>query len=64
MWESRPPFGEISKGLVEIVGSLLELCETKKRKIECARKFFTRITTDQVTYDVVDSYSKLMELVC
>ena len=31
--------------------------------IDCARKFFTKITSDQVKYAVVDSYSKLMELV-
>ena len=30
---------------------------------DCARKFFTKITSDQVKYDVVDSYGKLMELV-
>ena len=29
----------------------------------CARKFFAKITSDQVKYDVVDSYTKLMEIV-
>ena len=43
--------------------STMELREIEKRKIECARKFFARITSDQVRYDVVDSYGKLMELV-
>jgi len=32
-------------------------------KIECARKVFARITSDQVKYEVVDGYGKLMELV-
>lgn len=32
-------------------------------KIACARKFFSKITSDQVKYDVVNSYRKLMELV-
>lgn len=35
----------------------------EKSKIACARKFFTKITSDQVKYDVVDSYGKLIELV-
>jgi len=43
--------------------SSMELREIEKCKIECARKFFTKITSDQVKYDVVDSYGKLMELV-
>ena len=29
----------------------------------CARKFFTKIISDQVQYDMVNSYSKLMKLV-
>ncbi len=43
--------------------SSMELREIEKSKIECARKFFTKITSDQVKYDVVDSFGKLMELV-
>lgn len=35
----------------------------EKSKIACARKFFAKITSDQVKFDVVDSYGKLMELV-
>jgi type III restriction enzyme len=52
--------------IAETKGSMssMELREIEKRKIDCARKFFTRLTSDQVTYDVVDSYSRLMELVC
>ena len=32
-------------------------------KIACARKFFAKITSDQVKYDVVNSFWKLMEIV-
>jgi type III restriction enzyme len=51
--------------VAETKGSMssMELREIEKSKIECARKFFTKITSDQVKYDVVTSYSKLMELV-
>ena len=43
--------------------SSLDLREIEDCKIKCARKFFAKITSEQVRYDVVDSYSKLMELV-
>jgi type III restriction enzyme len=43
--------------------STMELRKIEECKIECARKFFTGITSDQVKYEVVDSYGKLMELV-
>ncbi len=43
--------------------STMELRKIEECRIECARKFFTKITSDQVKYDVVDSYGKLMELV-
>jgi len=51
--------------IAETKGSMssMELRAIEKSKIECARKFFTKITSDQVKYDVVDSYGKLMELV-
>jgi type III restriction enzyme len=51
--------------IAETKGSMssMELREIEKSKIECARKFFTKITSDHVKYDVVDSYGKLMELV-
>jgi type III restriction enzyme len=51
--------------VAETKGSMssLELREVEKSKIECARRFFKKITSDQVKYDVVDSYGKLMELV-
>ncbi|MDX2198767.1 MAG: DEAD/DEAH box helicase family protein [Phycisphaerae bacterium] len=43
--------------------STLELREIEDCKIKCARKFFAKITSEQVRYDVVDNYAKLMELV-
>ena len=43
--------------------SSLELRGIEEAKIKCARKFFAKITSEQVRYDVVDSYTKLMELV-
>ena len=45
----------------------MELREIEKTKIKCARKFFDDINKkfapEQVKYDVVDSFGKLMELV-
>ena len=51
--------------IAETKGSMssIELRKIEECKIDCARKFFTKITSDQVKYDVVNSYSKLMELV-
>ncbi len=51
--------------IAETKGSMssLDLREIEKNKIECARKFFSRITSDQVKYDVVDSFNGLMGLV-
>ena len=51
--------------VAETKGSLssLDLREIEKRKIDCARKFFSKITSDQVKYDVVDSFGKLMQIV-
>jgi type III restriction enzyme len=47
--------------------STMELRKIEETKIECARKFFLKINQklnpEQVKYDVVDSYGKLMELV-
>jgi type III restriction enzyme len=43
--------------------STLQLRKIEESKIDCARKFFAKITSDQVKYDVVDTYAKLMELV-
>ena len=51
--------------IAETKGSMssLELREIEKARINCARKFFAKITEDQVKYDVVDSYENLMNLV-
>ena len=51
--------------IAETKGSMssMDFRKIEECKIECARKFFTKITTDHVRYDVVDSYGKLMELV-
>jgi len=51
--------------IAETKGSMssLELREVEKSKIQCARKFFAKITSDEVKYDVIDGYDKLMELV-
>ena len=51
--------------IAETKGSLssMDLRKIEECKIDCARKFFRKITSDQVKYDVVDSYSKLMQLV-
>ena len=47
--------------------SSMELREIEKTKIECARKFFTElnehIDADNVKYDVVTDYAKLMDVV-
>ena len=41
--------------------------EIEAKKIECARKFFAeigrRINEDQVVYDVVEDFSRLMAVV-
>ncbi len=43
--------------------SSMDLRKIEESKIECARKFFAKITDEEVKYDVVDSYGKLMKLV-
>lgn len=47
--------------------SSMKLREIERIKIDCAREFFRgigqQITDDKVKYEVVDSYSKLMDLV-
>jgi type III restriction enzyme len=51
--------------VAETKGSMssMDLRKIEESKIECARRFFAKITSDQVKYDVVDGYGKLMELV-
>lgn len=50
--------------VAETKGSLssMDLRRIEECKIDCARKFL-KITSDQVRYDVIDGYGKLMELV-
>jgi type III restriction enzyme len=43
--------------------SSLQLRDIEKSKIACARKFFAKITNNQVRYEAVDGYGKLMDLV-
>jgi len=43
--------------------SSMELRKIEESKIACARRFFAGITTDQVRYDVVSDYAKLMQVV-
>jgi type III restriction enzyme len=51
--------------VAETKGSLssMDLRKVEESKIECARRFFAKITSEQVRYGVVDSYEKLMEVV-
>jgi type III restriction enzyme len=51
--------------VAETKGSMssMDLRKIEESKIACARKFFAKITSPQVKYDVVNSYGKLMELV-
>ena len=51
--------------IAETKGSMssMDLRKVEEVKIECARKFFAKITSDQVKYDVVNSYEKLLGLV-
>jgi type III restriction enzyme len=51
--------------IAETKGSLssLDLRQIEEAKIACARRFFSKITSEQVKYDVVNNYGKLMELV-
>lgn len=51
--------------VAETKGSMssMDLRKIEESKIECARKFFATITSEQVKYDVVNNFGKLMELV-
>ena len=51
--------------IAETKGSMssMDLRKIEECKIDCARKFFLSITSEQVKYDVVDSYEKLMDIV-
>jgi len=43
--------------------SSLELREVEKSKIACAKKFFAKITDEQVKYAAVETYDDLLNLV-
>ncbi|OBZ17112.1 type III restriction-modification system endonuclease [Bacillus sp. FJAT-26390] len=51
--------------IAETKGSMdsMELREVEKAKIECARRHFAKLNSDQLKYDVVNNYEKLMEIV-
>jgi type III restriction enzyme len=51
--------------VAETKGSLqtMQLRQIEMAKIHCARKFFVKITSNKVKYDVVTDYAKLMQLV-
>ena len=51
--------------VAETKGSMssMDLRKIEESRIACARKFFAKITSDQVKYEVVDGYGALMELV-
>jgi type III restriction enzyme len=51
--------------VAETKGSMssLQLREIEQRKIDCARRFFSCIASEQVRYDVVDGYDELLTLV-
>ena len=70
------PSGSFKEGSVrhiyfvaETKGSMssMDLRQIEKSKIDCARKFFSelgrQINQDNVKYDVVTDYGKLMEIV-
>jgi type III restriction enzyme len=41
----------------------MELREIERCKIECAKRFFEKISENNVKYDVIDSYENLMGLI-
>lgn len=43
--------------------STMQLKHMESCKVECARKFFAKVTSDQVKFDIVDSYAKLSSIV-
>ena len=51
--------------IAETKGSMssLELRQIEKTKIECARRFFHKITSDNVKYEMVNGFETLMKLV-
>jgi len=51
--------------VAETKGSLesIQLRQIEKARIDCARKFFSRIASNEVRYDVVSTYADLMQIV-
>lgn len=51
--------------IAETKGSLdtMELRRIEDYKVKCARKYFKKLTSDHVKYDVIDNYAQLMQLV-
>jgi len=51
--------------VAETKGSMssMELKKIEECKVDCARKFFSGIASDQVKYDVISDYAKLMNIV-
>jgi type III restriction enzyme len=51
--------------IAETKGSMdsMELRGIEQAKIDCARKHFAKLNTSQLTYDVVNNYERLMEIV-
>jgi len=51
--------------IAETKGSMssLKLRASESARIDCARKFFAKISSDQVKYDMIDGYDKLMQVV-
>lgn len=51
--------------VAETKGSMssLQLREIEQSKIKCARKFFTDIIDDDVKYDVIDNYERLLDII-
>lgn len=41
----------------------MQLRDIEKGKIHCAKEHFKAISSDNVVYDVVDSYSSLWEII-
>lgn len=51
--------------IAETKGSMssMQLRDIEKGKIHCAKEHFKAISSDNVVYDVVDSYSSLWEII-
>lgn len=51
--------------MAETKGSMssMQLRKIEECRIECARKFFAKVTSDQVKFDIVENYDRLINLV-